>query len=198
MSKKKQHLLLWTILLAASGAYCRQDSVVASPTPSSPPDACSLLTAEEVQAVQSDSLKETKPSRYTSGGMLVSQCFFATRTSANSVTLLLASPAVSPGDSPRDVWRKRFEAEEMGGDRSPTGKSSEKNRDRESKPLAQRVEGLGEQAYWTPNAVGGALYVLQGNRFIRVSVGGVADQRLRLARCKTLALAVLRHLAASD
>jgi hypothetical protein len=42
--------------------------------------------------------------------------------------------------------------------------------------------------------VGGALYVLKGNSYIRISVGGAGDQTQKMEKSKTLAESVLKHL----
>jgi hypothetical protein len=42
--------------------------------------------------------------------------------------------------------------------------------------------------------VGGALYVLKGNAYVRVSVGGPADQANKIKRSKALAQKVLARL----
>ncbi|HEX9224994.1 MAG TPA: hypothetical protein VF860_16815 [Candidatus Acidoferrales bacterium] len=62
----------------------------------------------------------------------------------------------------------------------------------ESKP--RLIHGLGEEAYWVGNPVAGALYVLQGETFLRISVGGVRAESARIEESKTLARAVLKRL----
>ena len=42
--------------------------------------------------------------------------------------------------------------------------------------------------------VGGALYVLKGESYIRISVGGAGDQAQKLEKSKTLAAFVLKRL----
>src|SRR4051812_36767067 len=39
------------------------------------PDACTFLTPEEIQAVQGEAFKNTKPSEKTAAGLSVSQCY---------------------------------------------------------------------------------------------------------------------------
>jgi hypothetical protein len=56
----------------------------------------------------------------------------------------------------------------------------------------RRIEGLGEDAYWELRS--GALYVLQGDKFIRVSVGGVGEESARIEKSKILALAAVKRL----
>src|ERR1700730_509313 len=47
-------------------------------------DACALLTSKEIESVQGEPLKETKPSGKSEGGFAISQCYFALPTFANS------------------------------------------------------------------------------------------------------------------
>jgi len=56
------------------------------------------------------------------------------------------------------------------------------------------IAGVGEEAYWTGNRFAGALYVLRGDMFLRISVGGIRDQQARIATAKALALAALKRL----
>jgi hypothetical protein len=53
---------------------------------------------------------------------------------------------------------------------------------------------VGEEAYWTGNPITGALYVLKGNSFLRISVGGSADEEARFQKAKTLAQKALLRL----
>jgi hypothetical protein len=42
--------------------------------------------------------------------------------------------------------------------------------------------------------VGGALYVLKGNNYIRISVGGAGDQADKIRKSKALAQSILGRL----
>jgi hypothetical protein len=53
---------------------------------------------------------------------------------------------------------------------------------------------VGEEAFWTGTRVGGALYVLKGNVYIRISVGGPGDQNAKMEKSKTLAEKVVGRL----
>jgi hypothetical protein len=83
---------------------------------------------------------------------------------------------------------------------SPFGKSdSEANREPDSaadeaasKP--RRIPALGEEAYWVGSPISGALYVLQGDLFLRISVGGIPKESTRIAKSKSLATAILSRL----
>lgn len=70
----------------------------------------------------------------------------------------------------------------------PEGEADEAGR------KAQPISALGEEAYWVGGPISGALYVLQGELFLRISVGGIPNESIRIAKSKSLATAVLRRL----
>ena len=161
-------------------------------------DACKLLTGEEIQSVQRDALKETKASEQSSGGFATTQCFYMTNNFVNSIslTVTLKDPANAGGPSIRDFWKERF------GSAQGREKEREKERDkdakrgeeeRESAP-PQTVKSLGDEAYWVGNAKVGALYVLIGDKFLRISIGGAGSQNVKTERMKTLARHVIKRL----
>jgi hypothetical protein len=180
------------------------ESPNASAVPKGKVDACTLLTSDEIQAVQGEALKETKPSNRAAGDFLVSQCYYELPTPVNSVSVSITeiNPANQSGHSLKDFWETTFGKDE--------GKSEqERKKEREeakSKPRTERegeeeesapmetVRGLGDEAFWSASSVGGALYVLKRDRFIRVSVGGKGNAEAKLKRSKTLAQKALRRL----
>lgn len=160
-------------------------------------DVCALLTSAEIEAVQGEPVKETKPGVQPSGGILMSQCLFLTATPAKSVTLTLArtDPARPSALRPRQFWRQQFHPpglveKEMRADDNAAGKSEREKG--ESKP--RLIRGLGEETYWVGNPVAGALYVLQGDSFLRISVGGVREESARIEKSKALARDVVKRL----
>jgi len=62
----------------------------------------------------------------------------------------------------------------------------------------RRIDGLGEEAYWVGNPVSGALYVLKGDAFLRISVGGEKDESVRIKKTRTLAQKALERLLANN
>ena len=64
---------------------------------------------------------------------------------------------------------------------------------REAKEL-RRIAGLGEEACWVGTSMTGALYVLEGRNFLRISVGGVHEEWARIEKTKVLARAALKRL----
>jgi hypothetical protein len=103
---------------------------------------------------------------------------------------------------PKDYWRDTFgrfdrEAQEHEGDREKRESIREQSpaKDEEEKSTPPRkVEGLGDEAYWASNRVGGVLYVLKKNIFIRISVGGPDNDETKLSKSKALAQKALDRL----
>lgn len=169
-------------------------------------DVCALLTRAEIEGVRGEPVKETRPSSGPTGGFLTLQCFFRTTTSAKSVSLALAvpDPAKPSAPGPRGYWQRQFhppeqpekEKDEPAAGHAKAPKKTEEEREKElSKP--RPVGGIGEEAYWVGNRISGALYVLKGNAFLRISVGGEKDEPARIAKTKTLAQKALKRLDGS-
>lgn len=185
-------ILLSLVALAAAGCSKpqtadRANSAPPSATPSVPvapadSDACALLTKEEIQAVQGEPFKETKPSQKSSAGLIVSQCYFELPTPVNSVVITVTRKSEG-GRDPSDSWQEIFHRE----------KAPERKEEGEGKEPA-KVEGLGDEAFWTGNRVGGALFVLKGNCYLRISVGGAGDQAEKIEKSKALAASALKRL----
>ena len=57
-----------------------------------------------------------------------------------------------------------------------------------------KIDGIGEAAYWMGSRVGGALYVLKKDAFIRISVGGADTQEAKIDKSKALAQKALDRL----
>jgi hypothetical protein len=156
----------------------------AKPPQTSLGDACALLTTEEIQAVQGETLKNTKPSQRVAAGLTVSQCYFELPTAANSVVLTVTRKA-DGGRDPSQSWQDIFHSER---------RSEREEEPGEKKSQKQKIDGLGEEAFWTGTRIGGALYVLKRNCYIRISVGGAGDQAQKIEKSKALAESVLKRL----
>ncbi|HKG13068.1 MAG TPA: hypothetical protein VKB12_07005 [Pyrinomonadaceae bacterium] len=165
-------------------------------------DACKLLTSEEIQAVQGEGLKAAKGSDASTGSFSVSQCFYETASFTNSVSLTLTRKSGdAKGESPREFWKKNF-----GGERGRGREKEEREKEgREKKGGARveeeeeglpptRVKGVGDEAYWVGNDRVGALYVLRGDKFIRISVGGADKQDKKIEKSKALAERALKRV----
>lgn len=194
-------LLLWTMPLlticgqsdGAQKAEADRPSGLGAPRI----DACQVLTKEEIETVQGESVEEIKASAPQSSGMLISQCLFRTATFANSVSVAVGAP--DPGKptarNPREFWRQQFhplEAQEekgRGGGKAPWNSTTEQE---ERKP--RLIGGLGDEAYWVDSPIAGALYILQGETYARISIGGVRAESARLEKTKALGRAVVKRL----
>jgi hypothetical protein len=133
----------------------------------------------------------------------MSQCFFRTASFNKSVSLVLFTPdpAKPSVPGPREYWQEQFhprepavkEKDEPAAGQVKAPKKSEEERERQlHKP--RPIGGLGEEAYWVGNPITGALYVVQGDAFLRISVGGIREESARIERSKALARAALKRL----
>jgi hypothetical protein len=159
-------------------------------------DVCMLLSSAEIEAVQKEAVTEKGASTQPSGGMLMSQCVFHTATFAKSVHVALAAPerAGKSGLAPREFWQRQFHPTAVKEEETSVArKKSEQEREEEANE-ARPITGLGEEAYWVGNSVAGALYVLQGEVFLRISVGGVGEESARIEKTKILARAAVKRL----
>jgi hypothetical protein len=149
-------------------------------------DACSLLTREEVAAVQGAMPSDAQGSVHASGDIRVAQCFFTLPDYASSVSLEVTTPIRG---SARSLWKQRFaerddedeERREHGAAATPEVHSIE-------------VEGVGRAARWTGNRVSGGLYVLTRSAILRISVGGPGDAATKITRAKQLAARAVARL----
>ncbi len=162
---------------------------------------CELLTSAEIEAVQGEPVVDTKPSVTDAGAFTISQCYFALKTSANSVVISVTQRGPGQGArEPREFWESTFGREESNEkegehekDREPGG-GKDRDREGEEKAPPQKIPGVGDEAFWTGNSIGGALYVLSGDLFLRIGIGGPLDQQEKIERSKKLAEIILRRL----
>jgi len=169
-----------------------------NPAKQSKIDPCSLLTSTDVAAVQGEPVQQAKPSDQPGAGLLMSQCLFRTTTPTKSVSLAVAAPSAI---SPRAVWRKQFhpgqdavkkKREPAGAKEKSVAERNEREEDEITRPRA--IAGLGEEAYWVGGPIAGALYALKGNTFLRISVGGIREEPVRIEKSKALARIVLKRM----
>jgi hypothetical protein len=157
-------------------------------------DACALLTSKEIESVQGEAIKETKLTEQSTGGFSVSQCFFTLPNFTNSISLLVAHKGEGSGaNDPKEFWRDTFH-EDKGRDKDRGHEKKKGEEEEEAAVPPQKIPGIGDEAFWTRSRVGGALYVLKGDAYIRVSIGGAADQATKIKRSKVLAQKALARL----
>jgi hypothetical protein len=150
--------------------------------------------------VQGEGLKAAKGSDASTGSFSVSQCFYETTNFTNSVSLTLTKKGdAAKGESPREFWEKNFGGEK-GRDKEGSGKEEREKKsgarveeEEEGLPPA-RVRGVGDEAYWVGNDKVGALYVLRGDKFIRISVGGADKQEKKIEKTRALAERALKRV----
>jgi len=151
-------------------------------------DPCRLLTDAELRAVQGHAAAEKIPSEQPAGSFRFTQCFYRTPELSSSVSVALGIPLTdSKRSGPRDYWQAQFKREER----------DEREESDEKKQEPRRVGGLGDEAFWVGDPVTGALYVLRGEVFLRVSVGGSPNQAQKIKRATTLAIYALKRLDTS-
>ena len=199
----KSGILAGLLLAAALGACSKGDTPTASSEPTAEQrdadgdepqgpasaaaiDACKLLSNEEIAAVQGEAPARAQLVGESAGPLSVSQCNFLLPTGSNSLSVRVVERGKGPGArDAREVWRETFQ--------TPRADSADKRYIREH----QKVEGVGEEAFWLGNRKSGGLHVLSGDRYIRVSVGGQEEVPAKIEKTSKLARHVLPRLDAA-
>lgn len=152
-------------------------------------EVCTLVSKEDVQSIQGALVNETKSSEQIDGVFLVSQCFYRATEFSKSVNLALVQKNPNRRDqrSPRDFWKEKFR--EYGKPETKTGGEQET----ETTP-PKKIAGLGDDAYWVGNRLGGVLYVLKGDCFISIGLGGTDDEETKLKKSEMLVKKALQRL----
>jgi hypothetical protein len=148
-------------------------------------DPCSLLTKAEIQLVQGHAPAQQVPSEQPAGSFQFTQCFYRTPEYTSSVNVAVAIPLATDGkrSGPQQYWQQRFH---------PKVKPAPGRKKKEPpKPIA----GLGDEAFWVGDPITGALYVLKGEVFLRLSVGGPPNETEKIKRARALASHALKRLS---
>ena len=181
---RKQFLILSCALGLAYSALAATPA-----TPAATSGACALLSSGELKSVQGEVLKNAIASERSPAGFSISQCYFGLAKASKSVTLTLTQKAKGANArDPRSFWKETFHGK--------PGKKVEREAEEGEHPAAkpQKVDGVGDEAYWSGNAVGGTLYVLKGPRMLSLSVGGGDAPKARIRKSKQLAQMVIKRL----
>jgi hypothetical protein len=171
----------------------------AQPPAAKTPDACALLADADIRAALGVTVRERQPATQQARGLLLSQCYVDTGT-PRSVSIAVAGNTRSGGKTvrARAFWRKQFHGrDEPDSERKGKGREAVRKGeagDQEGEAEARPVRGVGDEAFWSGSRVAGALYVLRGNTFIRVSVGGISDEKERIEKSRRLAVSALARL----
>ena len=205
-------VLACVTMLAATGCNKHATAVTTSnPGPSNDGakfDACALLTNADIESLQKSPITATKASGQANRGLQTSQCFYTATEFSRSVSLSVTrnDPQSSGTGGVRGYWEEVFsryendEKEKKGAD-NPADKekkeSLNKQRGEEEEGVPpKKIPGVGDEAYWSGNRVGGALYVLskKKNAMVRVSVGGADTEEAKIDKSKQLAAKALERL----
>lgn len=166
-------------------------------------DACALIEKKEIEALQGSPIKETKSSARSDGGFRISQCFYTAEEFSKSVSLAVTqTDPISPGKrSPRDFWKETFGRYSGDAKERETNQENKENlgdqgrkEEREEHTPPRKIDGIGDEAYWAGGRIGGALYVLKDDTFIRISVGGPDKEETKIDKSKALAEKALQRL----
>jgi hypothetical protein len=164
--------------------------------------ACTLITTDEVGAIQGATITDAKNSAGVSGGMLMSQCYYSSTEPNMSVSLAVIehNPQDTSAPDAKSYWAESFRRST--GDASDEEKSEEQKEKRggaereekEKRVPPKKLNGIGEEAYWSGNRFGGALYVLAKDAIVRISVGGPDNEQTKIDKSKALAQKALSRL----
>jgi hypothetical protein len=161
-------------------------------------DACSLLTRREIEEVQGDRLVSQKGSEPGRERFAVSQCFYTLATFSKSISLEVTRRPPGKAESPRAFWKQMFfRAMEKGKEKEEEAESGERGgreSAREAAAKPRRVSGIGDEAFWDGSTLGGGLFVLKGDAYFRLSVGGPDNEAVKIEKLKKLARRVLTRL----
>ena len=193
--------LLFAIALVLAVTGCRKSKTESASNQSDEKKivACSLITSDEVQKIQGSPVKDTKPSENADSSFRISQCFYSTEVFNKSVSLAVTqrNPDSTSARDPKTFWKETFgryegELKEREGDEEKKKSLTEQDEERGTPP--KKIEGVGDDAWWTANRMGGAIYVLKNNVFIRISLGGPDSEETRIEKSKSLAAKALSRL----
>jgi hypothetical protein len=219
---KTMRRLFFSLLLCGLGlSGCRSgesnQKPSASPSPSARPsvaavksklDVCNLLTSDDLKDVQGEAYQDAQRSDRVDGEFIVAQCYYALPTTINSVVVNVTTAKDEAGArSPKGFWEQTFGRDEQKEREGKGEPAREREREKAKEPRAREEEGeakeasppqpvkdLGDEAFWVGSPVGGALYVLKNDLFLRLSIGGAGDQKVKLSKSRALAQKILKKL----
>src|SRR5438309_3656581 len=132
--------------------------------------ACKLITTDEVGAIQDAKITDMKSTAGWSGNLLISQCYYAAMEPNKSVSVAVIEKDPQSAESdPRRFWAQALSPfkEAARGEDEPQKKNEnsggEAREEQERKIPRKEIDGVGEEAFWSGNRFGGALYVLKND-----------------------------------
>jgi hypothetical protein len=157
-----------------------------APTGTAAFDACKVLSNEEIASIQGEAPARNQLVGESTGPLTVSQCNFLLPSGSNSIAVRVVERGTgADGRDPREVWKETFHG--------PPPDAADARYAR--KP--EKVDGVGEEAFWLGNRKSGGLHVLAGDRYIRVSVGGQEEIPAKIEKCSKLSQMILPRLNAA-
>jgi hypothetical protein len=167
-------------------------------------DVCALITKQEIETIQGSRIKETKSSVRSDAGFRVSQCLYTAEDFSKSVSLAVTQrdPTSSRKRSVNDFWNETFgrftdtekNSNSDNEERKSLGEQAHRGGEERVFIPPKRIDGIGDDAFWSPNPVGGAVYVLKKDVFVRISIGGRDDEQGKLDKSKALARKAIDRL----
>ena len=148
-------------------------------------DACSLLLPEEVAQIIGALITEHKSSARNDGVFRITQCFYTATEPLNSVALAVTRSRAG-GPALKEFWERTF-GDAGGGEQEREREGEEEGR----RNPPRKIDGIGDKAFWTN---GQLLYVLKGEIFLRISVGGNDAEEKKIEKSKTLAKRALGRM----
>ena len=201
--------LLYCLLIVGVGCKKRETTRLA-PSGAGPGEAkfdvCGLITKEEIEAIQGSPVTQTKSSDQSNSGLRISLCYYATAEGNKSVSLAVTE--TDPGSSVKRAattyWEEAFghyknengekEREDDKEKRESLRRQRHDEGEKERSTPPKKIDGIGDEAFWEGNRVGGALYVLKKDAFIRLSLGGADNEETRIEKTKKLTAKALERL----
>lgn len=170
-------------------------------------DACSMITDDEIEAVQGEAVKTAKNNSRISGSLLISQCFYELNDYSKSVSFEITQTAPDAAEKADlgKIWEEKFnkpipvdndrDEEEKNEGKTTTEKTlDEKGANEPDSGGQPQAVSLGDAAFRVGNRITNALYVLKNNRIIRISIGGADDQNVKLEKLKKAARSALNRM----
>ena len=139
-------------------------------------------------------MNETKSSEQADGVFLVSQCFYTAAEFSKSVNLALVQKDPNQRDkrSPRDFWKEKFGSYATDKERREKAETETAENDKAPAPKKSLISEMTPTG--SGNRFGGILYVLKGDAFVSVGIGGTDDEATKREKSKILAQKTLQRL----
>lgn len=139
--------------------------------------------------MQGSPIKETKGSEHSADGLSSAQCFYTAEEFSKSISLSFTQIDPSnpnTGRSPKRYWAEAFHRN--------SGEEREREGEKERHTPPKKIEGIGDEAFWAGGSIGGSLYILRNDAFLRISVGGSDTIEAKIEKLKIMGQKALDRL----